>query len=261
MKRAKPWVLAAALTAGCTCLLPACKKETPHLMGTIDAPLYEEKAPTLVQKAMDDAGLFHEHDIMSDELNKVSVFGIDEADTIPTEGYGVVVLKGIISTNFPQIRNVRQPMASYDAQTGSLWLTSSAMEGSGVRVELLYQIRFSDNDSAYIAHVVDPFDVQQLLCQRISYTIDGNQVSLLDGQRTVATATNTVTDMGGFDDEQPLWIGEQLWYDVSGGSPRLSFTPGVKFTTGLVLTYDDMPTLSAPLSIGSDGQLTIGEIE
>ena len=67
--------------------------------------------------------------------------------------------------------------------------------------------------------------------------------------------------MGGFDSEQPLWIGEQIEYDLSGDTPRLLITPGVKFTTGLVLTYDDMPTLSAPISIDGEGKVNIGEIK
>ena len=76
--------------------------------------------------------------------------------------------------------------------------------------------------------------------------------------------------MGGFDDEQPLWIGEQLYYDVSGDEPKVIFTPGVKFldkpsgkaerTTGLVLTYDDMPEFSVPITIDENGLFTLHEI-
>lgn len=76
----------------------------------------------------------------------------------------------------------------------------------------------------------------------------------------LTTVTNSVRDMGGFDDEQPLWVGEQLFYDVSSGDPRVIFTPGVKFTTGLVLVYDDMPELSAPFTIDENGLFTIHEI-
>lgn len=94
----------------------------------------------------------------------------------------------------------------------------------------------------------------------MSYTIDGETISLYDGEKMLATVTNTVKDMGGFDDEQPLWIGEQLYYDVSSSEPKVIFTPGVKFTTGLVLTYDDMPELSAPITIDENGLFTIHEI-
>ena len=98
------------------------------------------------------------------------------------------------------------------------------------------------------------------LIQRLGYTIEGENISLYDGDKLLATVINSVKDMGGFDDEQPLWIGEQLYYDVSDDEPKVIFTPGVKFTTGLVLTYDDMPELSAPITIDENGMFTIHEI-
>ena len=177
------------------------------------------------------------------------------------DGCGVMVKNGSVSTIFPHIRHTREVQSKYNAKTGDLWLTSSAMEGTGVRVEWLYQIRFGDNDIAYIAFSVEPYDLQQQLCQRLGYSIDGEKITLWDGAREIATVTNTVTDMGGFDNEQPVWIGEQIGFDLSGSAPRLLVTPGVKFTTGLVLTYDDMPTLSAPLSIADDGTVSIGDLE
>ena len=67
--------------------------------------------------------------------------------------------------------------------------------------------------------------------------------------------------MGGFDSEQPVWIGEQIQYDLSGTTPQLLVTPGIKYTTGLVLTYDDMPTLSASITLTDDGQVNIGKLE
>ena len=151
-------------------------------------------------------------------------------------------------------------MARFIEKDNVLWLSCSAMEGTGVAVERLYQIRFDEEDKAYIALSIDPYDLQQQLCQRLGYSIEGEQVTFYDGGREIARATNTVTDMGGFDNEQPLWIGEQIKYDLSGDAPRLLFTPGIKFTTGLVLTYDDMPTLAAPLTISGDGEVSIGDI-
>jgi hypothetical protein len=134
------------------------------------------------------------------------------------------------------------------------------MEGTGVHVEWLYQVRFGDNDIAYVKCTVNPYDVQQQLLQRLSYTIKGHVITLYDGDKELAVVTNSVTDMGGFDDEQPLWIGEQLYYDLSGCAPQLVFVPGIKYTTGLVLTYDDMPELRASLTLDDQGHLTIGAI-
>lgn len=231
-----------------------------QMAGTMEEPVPSDMMPDSVQQATLKAMKYHCHELMNDTVNEVYVVSIDEMDEISTEGYGIQVTKGAMSTTFPNIRNTREPQAKYDAKTGDLWLTSSAMEGTGVRVEWLYQIRFGENELAYIKTEVNPYDVQQALLQRLGYTIEGETITLFDGDKQLATVTNTIKDMGGFDDEQPLWIGEQLYYDVSGDMPKVIFTPGVKFTTGLVLTYDDMPELSAPISIDENGQFTIHEI-
>ena len=206
------------------------------------------------------AGKYHCHELMNDTVNGIYLASIDEIDLTATEGYGIEVTKGAVSTTFPNIRNTREPQAKYNARTGDLWLTSSAMEGTGVRVEWLHQIRFGENETAYVKAEVNPYSVLQELLLRLGYAIEGETISLYDGDKLLATLTNSVTDMGGFDDEQPLWIGEQLYYDVSGDEPRVIFIPGVKFITGLVLTYDDMPELSAPVTIADDGTITIHEI-
>lgn len=176
------------------------------------------------------------------------------------DGCGVMVKNGSVSTIFPYIRHTREVQSKYNAKTGDLWLTSSAMEGTGVRVEWLHQIHFGENKIAYVKTQVNPYDVQQTLLQRLGYTIEGETITLYDGAKLLATVINTVEDMGVFDDEHPLWIGEQLYYDVSGDVPKLIFVPGVKFTTGLVLIYDDMPELSAPITIDENGSFTIHEI-
>ena len=236
-----------------------------EVAGTLEEPLSMDSLPSSVMEAIDKAERFHQYEIMSDTASNICVEALAEAGTTPTGGYGIVVVKGATSTTFPNLRNSRCPMAAYDKERDCLWLTTSAIEGTGVQVDWLHEIRFDEDGKAYIAHTVDPYDLQQQLCLRLGYTIDGQDVTLLDNlrdaQRTIATATNTVTDMGGFDDEQAIWIGEQISYDLTGATPRLLVTPGVKFVTGLVLTYDDMPTLTAPLTIADDGTVSIGDIE
>lgn len=246
-----------------TIILSACtgtNAKFPHVAGLLDEPLPADTAPAHVLEAMERAERYHQYEIMSDTANDISVEAIGEADTTSTEGYGIVVVKGATSTVFPHIPNSRQPLARYCRETGDLWLTCSAMAGTGVAVERLYQIRFNNSDSAYIANAIDPYALQQQLCQRLGYSIDGEKMTLYDRSRELTTATNTVTDMGDFDDEHPLWIGEQMQYDLSGNRPCLLVTPGVKYTTGLVLTYDDMPTLSTPIGIDNGGKPCIGEI-
>jgi hypothetical protein len=231
--------------------------------GTIDAPLPADSAPADVVQAVDKANRFHQHDILSDDEHNISVSSLDEVDTTSTQGYGIVVTNGNVSTTLLNIRNTRQPQACYDAATASLWLTSSAMEGTGVQVERLYLICFDADGKAFVAYVIDPYAVQQEICRRLCYSIDGQTVSFFDGHTLLCTATNTISDMGGFDSDYPVWVGEQLCYDLSTGSPRLCITPGLNFTTGLVLTYDDMPVLTAPVSVdtGSTQSFSIGGLE
>lgn len=244
------------MTAGCK----TASVETKQMAGTMDEPVPSDMMPDSIQQATAKAMKYHCHELMNDSVNEVYVASIDEMDEISTVGYGIQVTKGAMSTTFPNIRNSRELQATYNAKTGDLWLTSSAMEGTGIRVEWLYQIRFGENELAYVKTEVNPYGVQQELLQRLAYAIEGETITLYDGDKLLATVTNTVKDMGGFDDEQPLWIGEQLYYDVSGDEPKVIFTPGVKFITGLVLTYDDMPELSAPITIDENGLFTIHEI-
>ena len=229
--------------------------------GTLEGPLSADSASPQVLEVMAHAERFHQYEIMSDSACSISVEAIAEADTTQTCGYGIVVVKGATSTTFPNLSNERAPSAVYDASKNVLWLTCCAMWGTGVQVDRLYQIRFDENDKAYIANTVEPYDLQQQLCLRLGYTIDAQDISLWDGTRKIVTVTNTVADMGGFDDEKPVWIGEQIQFDLTEPSPRLLLTPGVKFITGLVLTYDDMPTLTAPLTIADDGTVSIGDID
>ena len=286
-------VIAAAVIflGGLSVLMNSCQTKQSGVRlvaGTLDAPLPADTAPQHVQEAYGKALKVHPFDILSDEANSISVCGIGEVDTTSTEGYGIMVTKGATSTTFLNIRNTRQPMARYDAQTGNLWLTSSAMEGSGVRVEWLYQIRFHDNDSAYVAAVVNPYDVQQALCQRLGYTLDGDSVTLCsvtpDGVTPLATlpqplpiregsdiplhqkspqekVTTPLPDREGQGDSPLLFIGEQLFYDLTGNQVQLQVVPGVKLADSPVLIYDDMPTLSLPVTLSGEGTPAFGEFQ
>ncbi len=285
----KTWMIAAIVTlCGCEVLFCSCKSSSkatetsyPLVAGTLEAPLQPDSAPAKVMEAMERATRYHNHEIMSDTAHDLCVEAIGEVDSTPTEGYGIVVEKGAASTSFLNLSNARQPKARYDAKTGTLWFANCAMWGTGVQVERLYLMRFDKNNKAHITCTIDPYDIQQQVCQRLGYSIEGEQVTLYDGGREIANVNfnglracspehplerkndnaNIVSDMGGFDSEQPLWIGEQIEYDLSGDTPRLLITPGVKFTTGLVLTYGNMPTLSAPISIDGDGKVSIGEMK
>ena len=233
--------------------------ELKKVCGTMEGPLEEDTLPANVKEAMDKAVKFHQHEVMRDDANDVSVWSIGEIDQVASEGFGIVVVKGAKSTTFSQIRNAREPWAVYDSAAGDLWLTASVVWGTGVHVERLYRIRFQDDGTAYIAASIDPYEIQQTFCERLGYTTEGEQITLYIDQQPADTITNTVTDMGGFD-EDALWVGEQISYDLSSGKPRVCVTPGVKFVTGLVLHYDDMPTLTAGITVDDKGAFTLSDI-
>jgi hypothetical protein len=166
-----------------------------QMIGALDNPLQSDMMPDNVQQALTKAMKYHCHDLLNDTENEILVSSIDEVDETSTEGYGINVTKGAISTTFPNIRHTREPQAGYNATTGDLWLTSPAMEGTGVRVEWLHQIRFGDNDLAYVKTEVNPYDVQQELMQRLGYSIKGETISLYDGDKLLTIVTNSVKDM------------------------------------------------------------------
>lgn len=232
--------------------------EVQPVCGTLEAPVPEDTLPDAVRQAFSDATIYHQYEIMSDTANSVSVWAIAEAGEQSTEGYGIVVMKNSTSTTFQHLRNTRQPHAAYNSRTGDLWLAVSSMEGSGVQVERLYQIRFT-GDSAAITSTIDPYAVQQAFCQRLGYSAEDQQITLYIDGKPVTKVTNTITDMDGFDDHA-VWVGEQICYDLSSGQPQVCITPGVKFITGPVLFYDDMPTFTAQLQTHADGVITLSDI-
>ena len=73
-------------------------------------------------------------------------------------------------------------------------------------------------------------------------------------------AADTVSDMGGFG-EEPVWIGEQLSYDLSDETIRVRCLPGLKYVTGLVLSYDVMPTIVADVEMSGTSSFTIDNIK
>jgi hypothetical protein len=125
------------------------------------------------------------------------------------------------------------------------------MEGTGTLVERPYLIQFDENNHAAIKASIDPYDMQQELCKRITYSIDGQNITLYADEKPIATVTNQTKDMGEFYDD-PIWIGEQIEYQV-GKKLTVCFVPGISFVTGKVLIYDDMPTIAADVELTADG--------
>ena len=262
MKQMKMKTKVNAFLSLALCLVMVSCQETVEIKpvcGTMDGPLSTQSELDAYILPQSEVQMRPEQAILSDTTNAVSVWSIgDWSDETPEE-YGIVVVKNGQPTAFPNIRNTRQPNALYDSATGDLWLSASVMEGTGVQVEQRFLIRFEE-DSAFVAATADPYDLQELCCQQMSYSTVGEKIIFYLDQEPVTTVTNSVTDMGGFDDEA-IWVGEQLSYDLNGEQPRVSITPGLKFVTGLILTYDDMPTFTADVVLSESGELTINDFQ
>lgn len=148
---------------------------------------------------------------------------------------------------------------SDDGTPKAAWLTDVVMGGTGVHVEMLYQNR-ATLDSTCTATALDPLDLQEAFLQRLGYSIEDDRITFYIDNQADTTVTNTVTDMGGFD-EDAIWIGEQIRYDLSEEQPIVCITPGVKFITGLMLHYDDMPCYRARVAVEEDGTFTLSDLK
>ena len=256
-------ILSAVLAVVC-CLVMGCtgeRVETKPVMGTIEEAFGEDSAPDAVRNIMTSLETDDRYELLLEDAEAdVKVWSLMRlSDEASAEGFGIMVAKAGKVTALPDIHHGRQPSARYDRDSQTLWLACGEMEGTGVYVERLYELRFKEDGSASIARSIEPYDVQQALCQHLFYSIDGQDISLYDKDRKLVCVTDTVTNMGGFDDE-PVWIGEQLRYDLSGGKIRVLCTPGLKYVTGLVLTYDAMPTVEADMTFNADGSFELSDI-
>lgn len=264
MNTIKLWTVAAVVLLCGTSVFTSCYdgKALNKVSCVLDSPIVD-KAPEKVRQAMADAKKFHLFEIMKDTANNISISGIGELDNGQSaEDYGVVVVKNATSTLFPDIRNSRRPSAFYDAETKCCWLAAGVMEGTGTHVEQLYKIEFGTaDDSARIAATIEPYQMQKKFEEGFRYNIEGDDMTFYVNGVEVASAKNTVTDMGGFDSEQPVWIGEQISYYMNDGKMRVCFVPGIKFTTGLVLTYDNMPSISACVELDDKGDIHLSDFK
>ena len=238
------------------------KDEIQPVWGTIDGPMSEERAPQTVHLARTLPYSDRFENILDDQENGVSVWSLVWCNPdISSEGYGIHITKDGKTTHFPNIHHGKNPFAIYNPSSNLLWLICGVMEGTGIHVEKPYLIRFDETGSAIIETKLDPFTIQESIRKRLGYKLDGNDISFYDNGETLCTVTNTITEMGGLDKDQPVWIGEQLSYNVEDGDLYVRITPGAKFVTGLMLLYDDMPDFRAKISLSDNGAMSIGAIQ
>ena len=253
MKEMKQWLMVAAVIALCG-MMTGCKGNAQRpVNGTMEEAVAPGDAPQAVADLMKQVNIDDRYEtLMEDKTNGVSVWSLLKcSDTISSEGYGIVVGKGDVKTALHNLRHGRMPRARYDAATGDLWILGSDMEGTGVNVERPYLLRFGDDGYASIVNSIDPDEMQQALCKALTYSIDGQEITFYAEGKELAKATNKMEDMGGFMDDA-IYVGEQISYGIEGPI-TVHVTPGVNFVVGKVLHYDDMPTISATVTLDESG--------
>ena len=257
-KQMKQWLMVAAVVALCG-MMTGCKSNNAQrpMNGTMEEAVVPGDAPQAVYDLMKQVNLDERYEtVMDDKTTGVSVYSLlNCGDTVSSEGYGIVVGKGDVKTALPQLRHGRMPRARYDTATGDLWILGSDMEGTGVNVERPYLLRFDDDGYAHIVNSIDPYEMQEALCKVLTYSINGQEITFYAKGQEIAKATNTVEDMGGFMDDA-IYIGEQISYSIEGPATNpitVHVTPGVNFVVGKVLHYDDMPTISATVTMTDNG--------
>ena len=257
------WIAMALIVCGTAVISCKSKKvEKNPVKGVLDAPVGQLRAPDCVEATMGRHVLDDNFEIiLKDTVSNVAVWSLVRcAEEQSCDAYGLVVVNQGFATAFPGIRHGNNPTARYDTASGNLWLTCGVVEGTGVLDERPYLMRFRENGNAFIVTSIDPYDMQQALCKELMYSVDGENITLYNGTQELATVTNTIKDMGGFD-EDAVWIGEQLSYDISGDDLFVHAVPGVKFVVGKVLHYEDMPTISARVALNDDGSFTLSELK
>ncbi len=243
-------------------MMTGCKGNAPRpVNGTMEKAVALAEAPQAVMDVMKQVNIDERYEtVMEDKNAGVTVWSLlNCGDTVSSEGYGMVIGKGDVKTALPQLRHGRMPRARYDAATGDLWILGSDTEGTGVNVERPYLLRFGDDGYASIVKSIDPFDMQQALCKALTYSIDGQEITFYADGKELAKATNKMVDMGGFMDDA-IYIGEQIAYGIEGPL-TVQVTPGVNFVVGKVLQYDDMPTISATVTLNEDGSISLGDFK
>ena len=253
-----------ALALLCSAVVVSCKGKKVELKpvkGVLEEPVREGAAPEQVIATMERHILDQNFEMtLNDTANNAHVWSLMSCDSVTSsEGFGIVVAKDGRATIFTDIRHGSNPSARYNAATGELWFTGVSIEGTGTHVERLYKIGFREDGPHYIVATIDPYEMQQALIKELKYSLKGDLITLYNEDNELATVTNTVKDMGDFY-EDAVWLGEQLSYDISGDQIVVNATPGVNFNTGKVLHYDDMPTISALVTLTDGNNFTLSNI-
>lgn len=220
--------------------------------GVLEGPTGTGDAPAAVKEVLKDAVPDDRYElILEDRDAGIRVWGLMRcSEEVSAESYGVLIARGDRFTAFPDIRHGNMPRSSYDASSGRLLLIGADLEGTGVLVERPWVFSFAEDGTASVAATIEPYDLQQKLCERIGYSVKGKDISMFADGNPLSIVTVQENDMGGLW-EEPVWIGEQISYDISGPL-KVVVTPGVCYIVGKVLDYDVIPSIEAAVTLSQD---------
>lgn len=198
--------------------------------------------------------------ILDDKVNGVEVWNLMLVPGTDEPAYsGVVIRNNGIATGLPYVLHGYCSSARYDPESSVLWYTGTSSSGTGIHEEELYLIEFNDAGTAYVTCHIEPIPIQDKFLENLSYSVRDSIITVWKADERLFEANALVEDMGGYD-ENAVWIGEQIRYDISGKRPVAILSPGVKFITGLVLSYEGMPDLCSELDI-EKGTSSFGLVE
>lgn len=232
-----------------TLLLAGCRQAAVQpVQGILTEPATAAAAPAAVRAALDGQAVDDRYETLLED-GDLQVWSLLRcSEDVSSEGYGILVRKADHFTAFPDIRHGRMPQAAFDRASGILWIVGGEIEGTGVQVDRLWQLKIGEGGRASIADSIDPFEMQEALCTMLGYRLQGGTLAFYDHETLLASVPCTGEGL----DADPVRIGEQLTY-LPGDTLKVRFTPGLRAADGGALDYEGMPDLEATVTWTEDG--------
>lgn len=159
---------------------------------------------------------------------------------------GIIIRKDGVNYNFPNVYHGNNPIAEVNEESGLVLFAGGFMEGTGVHSEAFYVFKPNASGDYEIVNAISPYKVQNKIIDMIKYSIDGNKITFKNGNKTICETVNMEDGMGALSE---VWVGEQISYEFDEDcNVKVNITPGKKFSDGIVLMYDAMPTFVANMN-------------
>lgn len=190
--------------------------------------------------------------VLQDSENDVTVWNLMRIPGTEDHSYsGIAIRKGGVITGLPYVVHGYFSSARFDSKTGILWYSGTGASGTGIHKEELYRIEFDASEAARVTCHIEPIPIQERFIKGLTYTVRDSVITLWKDDAPLFETNAMVEGLGEYDREA-VWIGDQIRYDISGTTPSAILSPGVRFVSGPVLSYEGMPDLRAELDIKPD---------